>query len=262
MLAAGATGGVIGHAAAQDAASRPVRGPTTRSRSPAAHQAGIVTPAQDRLHFVAFDVTTDSRDELVAMLQAWTAAARRMTAGRDAGPVGAVDGEQYAPPDDTGEAIGLPPSGPDADHRLRAHPVHRPPTAPTGSASPPAVPRRWSSCPPSPATRSSPRHSGGDLCIQACANDPQVAVHAVRNLVRLGVGVVSVRWSQLGFGRTSSTSTGQATPRNLFGFKDGTNNLKAENDGARTASSGWATATAAPTGWPAAPTWSPGGSGC
>jgi deferrochelatase/peroxidase EfeB len=55
-------------------------------------------------------------------------------------------------------------------------------------------------------------------------------VHAVRNLVRLGVGVVSVRWSQLGFGRTSSTSTGQATPRNLFGFKDGTNNLKAEND--------------------------------
>jgi deferrochelatase/peroxidase EfeB len=55
-------------------------------------------------------------------------------------------------------------------------------------------------------------------------------VHAVRNLVRLGAGVVSLRWSQVGFGRTSSTSTGQATPRNLFGFKDGTNNLKAENE--------------------------------
>ncbi len=36
------------------------------------HQAGIVTPAQDRLHFVAFDVTTDSRDELVALLRTWT----------------------------------------------------------------------------------------------------------------------------------------------------------------------------------------------
>ena len=48
--------------------------------------------------------------------------------------------------------------------------------------------------------------SGGDLCIQACANDPQVAVHAVRNLVRLGFGVTEVRWSQLGFGRSSSTS--------------------------------------------------------
>jgi deferrochelatase/peroxidase EfeB len=41
--------------------------------------------------------------------------------------------------------------------------------------------------------------------------------------------VASVRWSQLGFGRTSSTSRAQATPRNLMGFKDGTNNLKAED---------------------------------
>ncbi|HEY9522762.1 MAG TPA: Dyp-type peroxidase, partial [Thermopolyspora sp.] len=74
-----------------------------------------------------------------------------------------------------------------------------------------------------------PEISGGDLCVQACANDPQVAVHAVRNLARIGMGVVSVRWSQLGFGRTSSTSRDQATPRNLFGFKDGTANLKAED---------------------------------
>jgi deferrochelatase/peroxidase EfeB len=71
--------------------------------------------------------------------------------------------------------------------------------------------------------------SGGDLCIQACANDPQVAVHAVRNLVRLGFGVTEVRWSQLGFGRSSSTSRSQMTPRNLFGFKDGTNNIKSED---------------------------------
>jgi deferrochelatase/peroxidase EfeB len=42
------------------------------------------------------------------------------------------------------------------------------------------------------------------------------------------MGVVSVRWSQLGFGRTSSTSTTQTTARNLFGFKDGTANLKLE----------------------------------
>ncbi len=37
-----------------------------------------------------------------------------------------------------------------------------------------------------------------------------------------------MRWSQLGFGRTSSTSTSQVTARNLFGFKDGTHNIKAE----------------------------------
>lgn len=77
-----------------------------------------------------------------------------------------------------------------------------------------------------------PKRSGGDLCIEACANDPQVAVHAIRHLVRMGFGTTSVRWSQLGFGRTSSTSTAQVTPRNLFGFKDGTNNVKAEDFGA------------------------------
>jgi deferrochelatase/peroxidase EfeB len=74
-----------------------------------------------------------------------------------------------------------------------------------------------------------PRRTGGDLCIQACADDPQVAFHAVRNLARLGRGVVVMRWFQLGFGRTSSTSSSQATPRNLMGFKDGTNNIKAED---------------------------------
>jgi len=54
-------------------------------------------------------------------------------------------------------------------------------------------------------------------------------VHAIRNLARLGFGTVAMRWNQLGFGRTSSTSTAQQTPRNLMGFKDGTANLKAED---------------------------------
>ncbi len=54
------------------------------------HQAGITTPAQDRLHFVAFDVTTSKREELITLLKAWTKAAERMTQGKDAGPIGAV----------------------------------------------------------------------------------------------------------------------------------------------------------------------------
>jgi deferrochelatase/peroxidase EfeB len=68
--------------------------------------------------------------------------------------------------------------------------------------------------------------------VQACADDPQVAFHAIRNLTRLGFGTVSLRWTQLGFGRTSATTTAQRTPRNLFGFKDGTANIKAEDDAA------------------------------
>src|SRR6185437_11356115 len=74
-------------------------------------QAGIVTPAQDRLHFVAFDVLTKDRAQLVQLLKDWTDAANRMTAGKDAGSIGATQGILEAPPDDTGEAIGLPASG-------------------------------------------------------------------------------------------------------------------------------------------------------
>ncbi len=48
-------------------------------------------------------------------------------------------------------------------------------------------------------------------------------------VARIGFGVTAVRWSQLGFGHTSTTSTAQATPRNMFGFKDGTANLKADD---------------------------------
>jgi deferrochelatase/peroxidase EfeB len=61
--------------------------------------------------------------------------------------------------------------------------------------------------------------------VQACADDPQVAFHAVRNLARLGRGTVVARWAQLGFGKTSSTGADEQTPRNLLGFKDGTRNI-------------------------------------
>ncbi|MFQ1004227.1 iron uptake transporter deferrochelatase/peroxidase subunit [Modestobacter sp. SSW1-42] len=227
VLAAGAAGGAIGRATADEPVAPAASTATDAVPFTGEHQAGIVTPAQDRLHFVALDVITDDRDELVELLQAWTAAARRMTAGQDAGEVGAVEGGQYAVPDDTGEALDLPPSGLTLTIGFgptlftTAEGVDR-----FGLAG--RRPAPLADLPSFPGDALRPEISGGDLCLQACANDPQVAVHAVRNLVRLGAGVVSVRWSQLGFGRTSSTSSAQATPRNLFGFKDGTDNLKAE----------------------------------
>jgi deferrochelatase/peroxidase EfeB len=194
------------------------------------HQAGIVTPAQDRLHFVAFDVITKDRDRLVAMLREWSAAAARMTAGRDAGEIGAVDGVPEAPPDDTGEALGLPPAGLTITVGFGPT-LFRDATGADRFGLADRRPEALADLPHFAGDRLDAALSGGDLCVQACANDPQVAVHAIRNLARIGMGVVSVRWSQLGFGRTSSTSTTQATPRNLFGFKDGTANLKLEETG-------------------------------
>ena len=182
-----------------------------------AHQAGIATPVQDRLHFAAFDVTTDDRAEFVALLKEWTEAARRMTAGRPVGE-GAHGGLPEAPPDDTGEALGLEPSrltltigfGPSLFDRFDL--AGRRPEA-------------LEELPRFAGDNLDRDRSGGDLCVQACADDPQVAVHAVRNLARIGFGRVVVRWSQLGFGKTSSTTADTQTPRNLFGFKDGTRNI-------------------------------------
>ena len=66
--------------------TRPPRSAPTTFELYGDHQAGIVTPVQDRLHFAAFDVITDDREALVGLLQAWTAAAAEMMAGRPAGP--------------------------------------------------------------------------------------------------------------------------------------------------------------------------------
>ncbi|MBO9578623.1 MAG: deferrochelatase/peroxidase EfeB, partial [Microbacteriaceae bacterium] len=190
------------------------------------HQAGILTPVQDRLHFAAFDLAADAtREDLIELLQDWTVAAAEMTQGREVGDgaVGALD----LPPDDTGEALGLPASGLTITigfgPSLFDHPEH-------GDRFGIAA-RRPALLQPLPRFSGDAldaARSGGDLCIQACADDPQVAVHAIRNLSRIAFGRAPLRWSQLGFGRTSSTSTAQVTARNLMGFKDGTRNLKAE----------------------------------
>jgi deferrochelatase/peroxidase EfeB len=193
----------------------------------AANQSGITTPAQDRLHFASFDVGDITRDELVGLLQDWSAASALMTAGDPVGVYGAISGPYDAPPDDTGEALGLPASGLTitigfgASLFTSADGVDR-----FGIAAkrPPAL----ADLPHFPADQLQEGLTGGDLCIQACSDDPQVAVHAIRNLSRIAFGRAAIRWSQLGFGRTSSTTTAQQTPRNLFGFKDGTANIKAE----------------------------------
>ncbi|HEY4152907.1 MAG TPA: iron uptake transporter deferrochelatase/peroxidase subunit [Pseudolysinimonas sp.] len=227
-----ALGGGVGAAATATAlGASSTADPGTRYPCYGAHQAGIVTPAQDRLHFAAFDMSAGAtRSDLRSLLADWTAAAAQLTQGMPIGD-GAVTSDLLAPADDTGEALGLPPSGltltfgfgpelfTDADGAdrfgiaSRTPPLLRPLPRFAGDALVPGS-------------------SGGQLCVQACADDPQVAVHAIRNLSRIAFGRAALRWSQLGFGRTSSTSTTQATPRNLFGFKDGTANIKAEQTAA------------------------------
>ena len=72
------------------------------------HPAGIATPAQDRLHFAAFDVQEGLRaDDVRSLLRAWSQAAERMSAGQPVGPANHVE---LAPPQDTGEAMDVTPA--------------------------------------------------------------------------------------------------------------------------------------------------------
>ena len=221
-LAAGATGLLVGRellpADQRHPANHSLRG---------AHQPGITTEVQNHLHFASFDVTTRSRHDLERMLMAWTVAAERMMSGQPAGPLGPLGGRPELAPDDTGEAMDLDSAnlsitigfGPglfrDRAGRDRFGLARHQPKA-------------LRPLPRFPLDTLTPGASGGDLCIQACADDPQIAVHAVRNLTRIGFGTVGMRWSQHGFGRSSATTPGQTTPRNLMGFKDGTANIRSD----------------------------------
>ena len=191
------------------------------------HQAGITTPAQDNMFTAAFDVSTTDVEELKTLLSDWAVAAEQMTAGELIG--GQPSSNKQLPPKDTGEAWGYKPNGltitfgvgkglfVDADGKDRFG----------LAAKMPAVLKEG--MPSFAGDQLHAAQSDGDLLIQACSNDAQVCVHAIRNLTRIAFGTATLRWSQVGYGRTSSTSVDQETPRNLFGFKDGTNNIKAED---------------------------------
>ena len=190
-------------------------------------QAGITTPAQDNMFTAAFDVSTTDVEELKTLLSDWAVAAEQMTSGELVG--GQPSSNKQLPPKDTGEAWGYKPNGltitfgvgkglfVDAEGNDRFGLAARMP----------AILKEG--MPSFSGDQLHAAQSDGDLLVQACSNDAQVCVHAIRNLTRIAFGTAALRWSQVGYGRTSSTSVDQETPRNLFGFKDGTNNIKAED---------------------------------
>lgn len=189
------------------------------------HQAGITTKPQDHVYFAALDVTATEKSALIKLFKDWTAASALMTEGK---PVGELSSNEFVPPKDTGEAAGLSASnltitfgvGPSLfvkDGQDRFSLKHK-------------QPKELVDLPKFPLDALEDEWTGGDLCIQACADDQQVAFHAVRNLIRIARGKAILRWAQPGFQRTKQADPKEATPRNLFGFKDGTVNPNIKND--------------------------------
>ncbi|HEX4040668.1 MAG TPA: Dyp-type peroxidase, partial [Xanthobacteraceae bacterium] len=220
----GAAGGLAAATVAGGArAATPSPAPTAPPETPAdtvsfwgTNQAGIVTPQQSQSYFAAFDLAAKNRAEVEALLRRWTAAAARLANGETAA---SLDLDRDKPDADSGEALGLKASrltltfgfGPglfvkDGKDRygLAAH-----------------RPEALVDLPRFTGDQLQPGRSGGDLSIQACADDPQIAFHAVRQLARLAYGDAEIRWAQAGF---AAEPGAKGTPRNLMGFKDGTGN--------------------------------------
>lgn len=191
------------------------------------HQAGIITPMQNNMHFAAFDIAPDAtREDVVDLLERWTAAARRLTLGGDVSAKGAFGAGENFPPDDSGEAVDHGPSALTLTFGF-GRSLFRPHLGLEGK-----LPAEFTDMPRMTNDFLRPEFSEGDICIEACANDPQVAGHAIRNLTRMAVPTATLRWTQLGFGRAGATGAAQSTPRNLFGQKDGTANIRADDDAA------------------------------
>jgi deferrochelatase/peroxidase EfeB len=203
-----------------------------------AHQGGILTPAQTQTYFASFDIVTSQRDDVAKLLQAWTSASARMTEGQTAQPVeggfrpvapgGGGDKQSkgddaYEKPDwrtqatDSGEVLGLPPARLTVTFGFGGGLFIKDGKDRYGLAS--RRPEAFVDMPRFVGDQLLEAHTGGDLSVQACADDPQVAFHAVRQLARLAENVAQVRWAQTGF-----IPSGKGAPRNLMGFKDGTNN--------------------------------------
>ena len=165
------------------------------------HQAGITTPMQKNVYFVVLDLHSTDRAEVIQMFKNWTDYSSKLVDGE----LVKKDGSNtLLPPSDTGETVGLNP------YRLTL----------TFGVSISFLkkmglekkrPQAFREFPPFPKEQLQDKYTGGDIVIQACADDEQVAFHAVRNLVRKARNTVTMKWSQSGF---AAIGDRLAAPRN------------------------------------------------
>lgn len=180
-------------------------------------QSGITTPIQRQVYFAVLDLATEDLETIRGIFKSWTTYIARMMQGE---LVEAYKSNTMLPPTDTGEAVGM------GTERLTI----------TVGVSPSFLDKLKLTSKKLPELEDLPKFArdqlqedftGGDICIQACAEDAQVAFHAVRNLLRKGREHLTLKWSQTGYAAITSQGT---TPRNLFGFKDGTANVTSQDD--------------------------------
>ena len=229
--AAGAGGLLVGGAAGALAAGR-TRATVATSASAAAgfvpaaaagdeqlpfygpHQPGIVAPAQSQYWLTAFDLAAGATPQQVGrMLLAW---AQIAAAGMAAKPFAAEDDAM---------ALGLGPAGLTVTTGFGASLLTR-----LGLAE--QIPAALAPLPAFPGDQLVAAESDGDLVVLVAGNDGLVISHALRAIARAGAGVAGQRWQISGFANSpGALPTPTATPRNLMGQLDGTDNPTPDQPG-------------------------------
>src|SRR5262249_12074135 len=146
------------------------------------HQNGIATPQQSHTVVAAFDLVADKREEVAGLFRAWTDAAAGMTSS-------------VAPA--ASEAFGLGPARLTLTFGFGAGLFSKDGIDRYGLAA--QRPAALIDLPRFDGDQLAPAKTGGDLSVQACADDPQVAFHAIRELAARAYGVAALRWTQNGF---------------------------------------------------------------
>jgi deferrochelatase/peroxidase EfeB len=164
------------------------------------HQGGVATRQQKHAQFAAFDVVAPGRAGLAELLREWSLVAAELTAGRD---------NRIDDPASMTITFGFGPSV--FDERFGLGPMR-----------PPAL----VDIPPFPHDQLIEARCNGDLGVQVCSDDKVAALASMRALVGAAKGSADVRWTRIGFVRDPLPGEQGQTPRNLFGFKDGTSNLR------------------------------------
>lgn len=195
---------------------------TTEMRVPffGVHQSGVVNPAPAAALMVAFDVTAQSKADLVRLFQTLTQRIAFLMAG---GTPPSIDAK--FPPSDSG-VLGT-----------KVFPDNLTMTVAVGNSLfdqrfglQALKPQHLMAMPNFPNDQLDPNLCHGDLLLQCCSNTAETNIHALRDILKNLPDLLTVRWKTEGFLPPHTLKKlGKDTVRNLLGFKDGTANLKVDD---------------------------------
>lgn len=186
-----------------------------------AHQPGIIEEMPRHTYFVAFDVTTTDRNVLIDLFKTWTKAAdelMRLPASFD------PKAERKNPSIMSGAAVGLGLSNLTVNFGFGPSLFNKDGVDRFGIDA--RRPEALVDLPRFAGDQLIPERTGGDLCVQVCADDFMVVEAAMRRFAKLANGVADMKWGQPGFAGGFKKHT---TPRNQMGFLDGSINVNPNN---------------------------------